>query len=61
MEPNPNPVYKWGDLNQHCPYYEDCVDFTIKRNWQYWDCSKCPYKTTQESVDEAPNIHGLLS
>lgn len=55
MEQRPNPVYKWGDINDYCRYYEDCIDYTIKRNWQYWDCSQCPHKMTQESVKEDPS------
>ena len=53
MEAKPNPVYKWGKINGHCPHYEECMDHAVKRNWQFWACTKCPHESTREPQGEA--------
>ena len=53
MEAKPNPVYKWGKINGHCPHYEEFMDHAVKRNWQFWACTKCPHESTREPQGEA--------
>ena len=59
MEAKPNPVYKWGEINFHCPHYEECIDHAVKRNWQFWTCSKCPHESTSKPQGE-PVQHSVI-
>jgi hypothetical protein len=47
-----NPTLKAGKRNIYCPYYDSCLDYSAKRNWQYWDCSQCPHKHLQKSLSQ---------
>ncbi len=47
-----NPVRKSGMRNIYCPHYEGCLDYSAKRNWQFWDCSQCSHKAIQRPIVE---------
>jgi hypothetical protein len=44
------PVRKPGERNIFCPYYDDCLNFAVKRHWQYFDCSQCPSKMVKQAI-----------
>ena len=44
MVPKANPLCKPGERNIYCPYYEDCLDYAVDSEWEFWDCSCCPHK-----------------
>lgn len=50
MEPQPKPVHRSGNRNIHCPFYGNCLDKAVKRNWQSWDCFECPYKAKRQAI-----------
>lgn len=52
MATNSNPVRKSGMRNIFCPYYNKCLDFSAKRNWQSWDCSQCIHRLIQKPILE---------
>ena len=47
MDPRAKPIPKRGERNIYCPFYNDCLDYAVKRFWQCWSCSECPYKLMQ--------------
>ena len=47
MDPKANPIRKRGERNIYCPFYNDCLDYAIKRFWQFWNCTQCPNKEIQ--------------
>ncbi len=53
METKPNPIRarKWREVNDECPYYDECFNHAVLRNWLYWTCSKCPNKSTRHLVE----------
>jgi hypothetical protein len=51
MELRPNPICNRGERNIYCPLYSDCLDHAVNQFWQYWSCSKCPYRKIK-SLDE---------
>ena len=36
-----NPHRKGGIRNVFCPYYSECLDFVIKKQWLSWGCMDC--------------------
>jgi hypothetical protein len=52
MPQNTNPVRKSGTRNIFCPYYDGCLDYSAKRNWQFWDCSQCVHRLIQKPILE---------
>ncbi len=45
-----NPTRKSGTRNIYCPYYDNCLDYSAKRNWQHWDCSQCSHKRAKKPI-----------
>ena len=33
-----------GGRNIFCGYYNDCLDYAIKKSWDSWNCAKCKMK-----------------
>ncbi len=52
MEPKANPIPKRGERNICCPYYNDCLDYSVKGAWQSWNCAQCPHKLMRQSITE---------
>lgn len=46
------PVCKKGDRNVFCRYYGDCLNYVIKKSWEYWDCGRCLHRLNQEGKPE---------
>lgn len=44
-----NPIEKDGERNIWCQYYEDCLDYAVKKDWRSWDCSACKHLLNQKS------------
>lgn len=57
MEPKPTPIHTSGNKNTYCPYYEKCLNHAVERRWNYWSCSECPHKVTQQRLSEIPTVH----
>jgi hypothetical protein len=51
MDPKANPIHKQGERNIFCPYYNNCLDYAVKRSWQSWNCSQCPHKLIQSIAE----------
>ncbi len=52
MMEKPYPVHRKGKRNDYCPFYGDCLNFVVKKNWTDWDCSECPHKKREDAKPE---------
>ena len=44
MNTKPNPLYRSGDRNFQCSYYEQCRKHAFKNQWTFWTCSDCDHR-----------------
>jgi hypothetical protein len=51
---HPNPTHKKGDRNLFCSHYCQCLDFAIKKSWDYWACPDCRFKNDQQYLNDYP-------
>lgn len=51
---HPHPTHKKGERNLFCDRYCQCLDFAIKKSWDYWACLDCKFKNDQQHMDEYP-------
>ena len=52
MKPKYNPVHKRTDRNVFCPHYGECLDYAIKKSWEFWGCCDCREKFNQAAGPE---------
>jgi len=52
MEQKANPLSEPGERNIFCPFYNDCLDYSVSASWQAWNCSQCPHKFIKQSIAE---------
>ena len=53
MNRKPKPVHKQGERNLFCPYYDDCLDQAVRKNWADWDCRGCAHRSVQDSPGDS--------
>jgi hypothetical protein len=56
MNAIPKPIPQQGNRNTFCPHYGACLDFAIGCSWKVWNCSRCPLKAKQLSVNEYVDV-----
>ena len=47
-----NPVNNPGKRNVLCGQYRECLDYAVKKAWEYWHCAECPHRFNKESSPE---------
>ena len=35
------PLNKKGLKHNYCPFYVECLTYTVNHRWDYWSCGKC--------------------
>lgn len=62
METKNNPIPRMGKRNIYCPYYSGCLDVVIRKNWAYWNCTKCEERANREAEPEiALNVNYTIA
>jgi ribosomal protein L37AE/L43A len=52
MKPKYNPVHKKENRNVFCPHYGECLNYAVKRAWEYWGCTECKQSFNEEARPE---------
>ena len=55
---HPNPCHKKGERNIFCPHYCNCLDFAIKKSWDFWACLDCRFKENRQYMEDFPYTNG---
>jgi hypothetical protein len=50
MDSQANPIYKAGDRNFQCRYYDHCKKKARKNDWNFWTCCDCNHKLMGTAV-----------
>lgn len=54
METNMNPARNKGERNIFCPFYSDCLNTAIRKQWSDWNCASCDHRANREAEPEIP-------
>lgn len=52
----PKPIAKWGDRNQNCDRYEECLTYAARQDWRVMSCEACPFFNDHKQKPGAPKM-----